>query len=77
MSKPKRHLHRDYTTAWCGRDISHVPATYEAADASCARCQSEYVKDAEKALQQAKTDAASAVAAAEAALAERRKATGG
>jgi hypothetical protein len=35
-----RHLHRDYNTAWCGKDASHILMTYEADEASCKACAS-------------------------------------
>lgn len=38
MSKPKRHLHRDYHGAHCGRDASHILMTYDASEATCAAC---------------------------------------
>jgi hypothetical protein len=33
-----RHLHRDYHTAYCGLDASHIPMTYEESEADCADC---------------------------------------
>ncbi len=32
------HLHRDYHTAFCGLDASHIPMTYERGDSTCASC---------------------------------------
>lgn len=34
----KRHLHRDYGTAYCDIDIGHVLATYAEAECDCAKC---------------------------------------
>jgi hypothetical protein len=34
----KRHLHRDYSTAFCGKDAAHILMTYEPGDADCATC---------------------------------------
>lgn len=38
MTRPKRHLHRDYNTAFCGRDASHILMTYALEETDCARC---------------------------------------
>ena len=32
------HLHRDYLTAWCGEDASHILMTYERRKATCKAC---------------------------------------
>lgn len=49
MSKPKRHLHRDYNTTFCGRDASHLQMTYEPAEADCAAClKAHQIAEAEK-----------------------------
>jgi hypothetical protein len=34
----KRHLHLDYHTSYCGKDISHLLATYDEAECSCKAC---------------------------------------
>lgn len=35
----KRHLHRDYSTAFCGRDASHILMTYKKKkEATCTAC---------------------------------------
>lgn len=44
MSQPKRHLHRDYHTSFCGRDASYIPMTYDSNEATCGAC----LKAAEK-----------------------------
>lgn len=33
-----RHLHRDYLTAYCGLDASHILMTYAPEEADCAAC---------------------------------------
>lgn len=44
MTTPKRHLHRDYHTSECGKDASHIPMTYDEAEANCAACAKGKVK---------------------------------
>jgi uncharacterized protein with PIN domain len=39
MSKPVRHLHRDYSTSHCGKDISHLLATFDPEETTCKTCQ--------------------------------------
>lgn len=34
----KRHLHRSYSRAMCGRDAAHILMTYDKAEATCATC---------------------------------------
>lgn len=57
MSDPI-HLQRDYHASFCGLDVSYIPATYAAVDATCTDCASEL------AAEQAATAAAQAAAAA-------------
>lgn len=38
MSQPKRHLHRDYHTTFCGRDASYISMTYDKSEANCGAC---------------------------------------
>jgi hypothetical protein len=57
-----RHLHRDYHTAYCGLDASHIPMTYEESEADCASCL--------EAAAQAKAEAELAEAEAEEAVTE-------
>jgi hypothetical protein len=44
MSQPVRHLHRDYGTAHCGKDISHLLATLDENEATCKACQTGLVQ---------------------------------
>jgi hypothetical protein len=44
MSQPVRHLHRDYSTAHCGKDISHLLATLDENEATCKACQTGLVQ---------------------------------
>lgn len=62
MSKPRRHLHRDYNTAYCGRDIAHILATFEPKKTTCTGCQMQYIKEGEQLLagQQREVDKAKA-----------------
>jgi hypothetical protein len=34
----RRHLHADYHRSMCGKDISHLLATWDEAEADCAVC---------------------------------------
>lgn len=40
----KRHLHFDFHTAYCGRDISYILATYDPKEMTCDACKKEWAK---------------------------------
>lgn len=40
----KRHLHRDYSHSFCGKDASHILMTHDPAETDCAPCKAAHAK---------------------------------
>lgn len=74
MVMTTRHLHRDYHTAECGKDASHILMTYDEAEADCAACEKAKVaRVAAEAEGAARVEAAAAEAQAAAEEEQRAK----